>query len=111
MSNLSTIVKVQAPYQTSALINLSALIFGYPSTILIIFIAIHHKWARKGYQFTVLCMSICQLHALVFETLLYVLYLIALKFNWEMTLLQCSVIRRILQVSNVPANFSPLVSL
>lgn len=112
MSNqsLNDIVSVQEPYELSAWINLSAVVFGFPLNILIVYIGLKSKWCRRGYQFTVLLMTACQLYAVILETLLYVLYLCSLKFEWKMTVLQCSLIRRILQVSTIPATFSPLVS-
>lgn len=106
---LDTIVNVQAPYEASAWSNLIAVIFGFPLNLLIIIIGLRNKWAKKGYQFTVLCMSFCQLYAVILETLLYVLYLLALKLQWKMSVLECSIIRRILQVSTIPSTFSPLV--
>ncbi|KAI6210752.1 G-PROTEIN-RECEP-F1-2 domain-containing protein [Aphelenchoides besseyi] len=106
---LNTILTVQAPYETSAWINLSAVIWGFPLNLLILVIGFKKKNLQNSYLFTVLCMTFCQFYAVLMESALYIFYLIALNQRWQMTLLTCSIIRRFLQTSMTPANLSTLI--
>uniref|UniRef100_A0A7E4ZQX7 G protein-coupled receptor n=1 Tax=Panagrellus redivivus TaxID=6233 RepID=A0A7E4ZQX7_PANRE len=106
---LDTLITVPDAYFPDAVWNLAAVVWGWPLNIFILYAGLGPR-VKGRFKYAIIGMTACQLYGTVGETLLYTLYFVFQQTKTPITVLQCSVVRRVLQVTVNPPTMSILVS-
>lgn len=107
---LDTILIVPSDYMPDAIWNLAGCVWGWIPNIFILIVGIFGK-VKGRFKYAIIGMSACQCYATITQTMLYVGYIYLEIHQVEMTVLACSIPRRILQQTMNVALLSLLVSI
>ncbi|KAE9555413.1 hypothetical protein FO519_001350 [Halicephalobus sp. NKZ332] len=93
---LNTLIIVPPDYVPDAIWNLSGCIWGWIPNIFILVVGICGN-VKGRFKYAIIGMSACQLYATITQTILYITYIYVELHQVQMTVLTCSVPRRIFQ--------------